>query len=206
MNKRKKTHSKRKMVRHSDKSDTKLKNYLLSSFRFLLYGMVGVFSEVCLYSIIKLGRHLSLISWAFNFQWRVDDRLNLNNIWDVPIKTLFGQCSLWMFFIYGICGFFIIERIYRKLYNFSWVIRGLFYACSILIMELITGFALLYITGYKIWYYSDILNIFHMTSLFTLPMWFVTGMLVETLYRELMPKELLNSIQKNLDNSIIYLN
>lgn len=201
MSKQKNNSLKRKLVRHSDKPYSKMQKNLLSCFRFLIYGMLGVFSEVCLYSIVKLGRTLPLISWIFNFQWRVDDKLNLNNIWQTPIKTLFGQCSLWMFFVYGLCGFFIIEKLYRKLYNTSWIYRGMLYACSILLAELITGFMLLYITGYKIWYYNDSLNILHMTSLYTLPMWFITGMLVETVYRELMPKEILKSIQKELDKA-----
>lgn len=206
MSKRKSTHSKHKTVRHSDKPNSKIKQYLLSAFRFLMYGMLGVFSEVCLYSIVKFGRELPLISWMFNFQWRVDDSLKLNGIWQTPIKVLFGQCSLWMFLVYGICGFFVIEKIYQKIFNTHWLLRGLLYACSILIIEFISGFTLLYITGYRIWYYCDALNIFHMTSLYTLPMWFITGMLVETIYRELMPKEILISIQKKLDTAFEELN
>lgn len=190
---------KKKIVRHSEKPKTPLLNFFLCFFRFMLYGMIGVFSEVSLYSIVKICRKIPIIRIAFNFDWKVDDSLNLNGIWDVPIKTFFGQCSLWMFLVYGICGFFVIELIYKKNYHKSWIIRGSFYALSILVFEFFSGFALNVITGYEIWYYNDKLNLLHMTSLYTLPMWFVTGMLVETLYRELMQKELKDYIQKEID-------
>lgn len=198
----KKRITRRVIIRHSDKKDTSLKRFLLGLFRFLLYGMVGVFAEVCLYTIVKVGRQLPLISWAFKFQWKVDKSLNLSAIWNVPVKTFFGQCSLWMFLVYGFCAFFVIEKIYRETFHKSWILRGILYAFSILFFEFISGFVAYWITGYKIWYYDDALNVLHMTSLYTLPMWFVTGMLVETLYRELMSKKVKASIESEINKSL----
>jgi hypothetical protein len=191
---------KRKIViRYSDNVKTRRRRILYALFRFLFYGMIGVFAEVCFYSLIKIGRLIPGISWIFRFKWGVDSCLGLDNIWNAPIYTFFGQCSLWMFLVYAICALFIIERIYRRIYRIFWVIRGVLYAFSILIFELISGFLLFRITGFKIWFYSDPLNLFQMTSLYILPIWFITGTLVELIYRELMENEIHSAIQKEID-------
>ncbi len=206
MNKRKKQIKRPITIRHSHKTDTRAKKLAFAVFRFLLYGMIGVFAEVCLYSIIKIGRTIPFLSWAFKFEWRVDERLNLNNIWNtdaVPWFTLFGQCSLWMFLVYAVCAFFTLELIYRKTFHHPWFVRGIYYAFTILAFEFASGFALEFITTFKIWYYNDTFNILHMTSLYTLPMWFLTGMLVEVIYRELMESDIRNAIQQEIDEAVL---
>lgn len=155
--------------------------------RFIVYGMVGVFSEVCQYTLVKIGRNIPLIEYAFRADWKVDEKLGLDNIWEVPWYTLYGQCSLWMFPVYGLCAILLIERIYilSIYYKINWVIRGVLYALAITVFELVAGFILWGITGYKIWYYSDSGNIMNMTSISLFLIWFITGMFVEFLYREL---------------------
>jgi len=72
------------------------------AFRFILYGGVICFAEVAYYTVSKLGMLLpDWLSWFFDTGWRVDPSLGLNQIWKVPIITLYGQVSLWMFFVSG---------------------------------------------------------------------------------------------------------
>lgn len=165
----------------------RIRVFLYALFRFTLYGMIGVFAEVSLYTIVKVGRCIPIVKWLFQTQWKVDDSLNLNGIWDVPIKTFYGQCSLWMFPVYALCAILLLERIYRfsRNHNLNLVIRGILYATAITLFEFVAGFILLWLTGYKIWYYSDAANLLQMTSLFLFGVWFITGLFVELIYREL---------------------
>jgi hypothetical protein len=108
-----------------------------------------------------------------------------------------------MFLVYGVCGLFVLETVYRRSFHKFWVIRGIFYSIAILVFEFISGFALVWITSYKIWYYNDILNIMHMTSLYTLPLWFLAGLLIETIYRELMDTDVRKMIQTEIDEAVL---
>ncbi len=165
----------------------RIKVFLYALFRFTLYGMIGVFAEVSLYTIVKAVRLIPIVKWLFQTQWKVDDRLNLNGIWDAPIKALYGQCSLWMFPVYALCAILLLERIFRfsMNYNLNIFIRGILYSIAITLFEFVAGFVLYWITGYKIWYYSDAANLLQMTSLFLFGVWFITGLFVELIYREL---------------------
>ncbi len=175
----------------------RIKVFLYALFRFTLYGMIGVFAEVCQYTFVKVGRSIPVVKWMFQSQWRVDDSLNLNGIWDIPIKTLYGQCSLWMFPVYGLCAILLLERIYKfsVKFNLNIFIRGILYAIAITLFEFVSGFILYWLTGYKIWYYSDAANLLQMTSLFLFGVWFVTGLFVELIYRELSQKSFSNWVE-----------
>ncbi|OGJ89377.1 MAG: hypothetical protein A2487_20415 [Candidatus Raymondbacteria bacterium RifOxyC12_full_50_8] len=157
--------------------------------RFIVYGTVGVAAEVANYSLVKIGRKFFLTSWIFQADWRVDEKLGLNAIWADQCAwwSLYGQCSLWMFPVYGLCALLLIERIYRfcKKKGFNILIRGSLYAIAILGFEFVSGFALLKITGFRIWDYQDALNLKRMTTIYLFPLWFFTGVFVELIYREL---------------------
>ncbi|MCX7748748.1 MAG: hypothetical protein N2645_17960 [Clostridia bacterium] len=180
------------------------KKFAFAFLRFIIYGMIGVFAEVCQYSFVKIGRMIPGVEWFFKFQWRVDDKLDLNGIWEVPWYTLYGQCSLWMFPVYGLCALLFLERVYRitKVRRYNWIIRGICYSITITLFEIVSGFILWGITGYKIWYYSDVANLFNMTSLFLLFVWFVTGLFVEIVYKELLESSLRNRSLEIIEKTV----
>lgn len=175
-------------LRDNKSLDVLLRKAAFALLRFVIYGMVGVFAEVCQYSLVRIGRMLPVVEFFFRAEWKVDDRLNLNGIWETPWYVFYGQCSLWMFPVYGLCALLVLERIYKLSvhYRLHFILRGIMYSLAITVFELGTGFILLWLTGYRIWYYSDTGNILTMTSIFLFFVWFVTGMFVEFLYKELM--------------------
>jgi hypothetical protein len=152
-------------------------------FRFFVYGSLGVAGEVGFYTLVKIGRAvpLSFINWLFAFEWRVDPRLNLGAVWDTPISVLYGQASLWMFFVYGAIGLLGIESLYKRIRRDNWVFRGLAYMTVILALECASGWVLRFFLGYDIWYYTGRGVIFKYTSLAIAPLWFITGLLSENM-------------------------
>ena len=148
-------------------------------FRFCVYGAILVFSEVAFYNITKIGRKIPIVNELFHYQWCVDSKLHLSAIWDTPVSVLYGQASLWMFFVYASICLFGIEPVYKKIRHRNIFLRGFTYMCIVLVMECLTGWILYGITGYKIWYYSGTLAIFTFTSLAIAPMWFIVGLMSE---------------------------
>jgi hypothetical protein len=160
------------------------KKFQQAVFRFIVYGSILVFGEIVFYNITKIGRTLPFwANWLFRYQWLVDPRLELNHIWDVPMKVLYGQASLWMFIVYGTIALFGVENAYKKLLKWNWFVRGCIYMVIILVMECAWGWILLWITGYDIWYYEGILAVFKYTSLAIAPMWFIVGLLSENIIK-----------------------
>ncbi len=149
--------------------------------RYIIYGGIMVAGEVSFYTVSKVGRSMpDWINWFFKYNWRVDPVLGINHIWDIPIETFYGQASLWMFFVYASIFVFGLEPMYKKIKHWNWFIRGIIYMLIILSMECLTGWILLWITGYSIWYYQDgPLTIFTYTSWAIAPMWFALGMISE---------------------------
>ncbi|MGZ3457937.1 MAG: hypothetical protein ACXU86_05450, partial [Archangium sp.] len=186
-------------VRRADlKRNARLK-LTFALFRFCLYGMVGLSSEIFFYNLVRILRHVPLLEVLFRFQWRVDDRLNLNGIWDTPVVAGYGQCSLWMFLIYGVVCFFFIEAIYRRTFRQHLLLRAVLYGHAILFFEGLSGLLLEKMTGYRIWYYGDSGAIlWEMTSLYILPIWMVTGLIAELIYRELMDPDLVAALESPL--------
>jgi hypothetical protein len=162
-------------------SMAKLKRIKRAAFRFFIYGSLLVAGEVSFYTLVKVGRRLPVfLAWLFQFNWAVDARLELGHIWEVPIRTLYGQASLWMFFVYGSIALFGIEPAYHRIKQWPWFIRGCLYMLIILTMECGTGWLLKAITGYEIWYYQDgMLTLLRYTSLAIAPMWFALGLISE---------------------------
>jgi hypothetical protein len=154
-------------------------------FRFLIYGSVLVAGEVSFYTIVKVGRQLPFwLAWAFQFQWAVDARLELGHVWDAPVRTLYGQASMWMFFVYGCIALFGVEPAYHHVKSLPWVVRGVLYTIVILSMECAAGWILRALTGYDIWYYEDgVLTILRYTSLAIAPAWFAVGLISESFIR-----------------------
>jgi len=152
-----------------------------ATYRFLIYGSLLVAGEVAFYTIVKVGRRLpEWANWLFGFHWLVDARLGLGHVWDVPVRTLYGQASLWMFFVYGGITLFGIEPAYARIRHWPVVARGLVYMLIILTLECATGWALVALTGYEIWFYEDgALTVLRYTSLAIAPMWFIVGLVAE---------------------------
>lgn len=152
-----------------------------AAFRFFVYGSILVAGEVAFYTIVKVGLLLpSWISWLFAFHWRVDPALALDHVWDVPVRSLYGQASLWMFFVYASICLFGLEPAYRRIKRWPMVARGLVYMLVILAMECASGWVLVALTNLEIWYYADgPLTVLRYTSLAIAPMWFVVGLLSE---------------------------
>lgn len=169
---------------------------LFGTLRFAIYGFVGIAAEVFFYTAVKVGHRIPLVKYLFMFDWRVDDRLDLCQIKEVPARTLFGQCSLWMFPVYALACMLCVEPVYRKLARKPWFARCVLYGVGILIFEAVSGWVLFWVTGYKIWYYADAGNIVGMTSLFILPIWMATGMLIELIYRELIDPKVAEELER----------
>ena len=154
-----------------------------AAFRFFVYGSLLVAGEVAFYTVVKTGRLLpSPLCDLFHFVWLVDPSLELGRVWEVPIKSLYGQASLWMFFVYGAIALFGLEWAYHRVRGWPWFLRGLLYAVVILAMECATGWVLLGVTGLKIWYYADRFAILTFTSLAIAPLWFVLGLMAENFH------------------------
>ncbi len=163
-------------------------------FRFAMYGFFGTALEVFFYNLTKFSRHVPVLDFFFRFDWRVDQRLDLSSVWSAPLVSLYGQCSLWMFGVYAVASFGI-EFLYRRLFALHFALRGLAYGTLILAWECVSGWLLYWLTGYKIWFYADPANILEMTSLYIWPIWVVTGLFVEYLYRQLMDPDLVKAIE-----------
>ncbi len=54
------------------------------------------------------------------------------------------------------------------------------------------------VSGFRIWEYLDSGNFFRMTSWYILPIWCLTGLFVEYLYRQLMDPALVDAIEGEL--------
>ena len=183
-------------VKHNHLERDRGLKLLFGALRFTLYGFVGLSAEVIFYTLVKVGRLIPVVRWLFVFDWRVDPRLNLSAIWDAPVTAFFGQCSLWMFPVYAGASMLCVEPLYRALARRPWALRALLYGLSILAFEAASGWALFWLTGYKIWFYDDRFNVVGMTSLAIGPIWMATGLLVERIYRELMDPKAVAELER----------
>lgn len=138
--------------------------------------------EVAFYTITKIGKTIPFLKdFLFSYEWLVDDKLSLGQIWKIPISTFYGQASLYMFFVYGLICVVGLEPAYRwlKRKDFPIVLRGIFYMFIILGMECLLGWILYWITGYQIWYYTGWGSFPVYTSFAIAPMWFICGLISE---------------------------
>ena len=96
---------------------------------------------------------------------------------------LMGKTSLWMFPIYGMTAFF--RPFCRLLKRFSPVLRGAFYSCLIFLGEYVSGSIL---KKYRMcpWDYSQArFNIGGVIRLDYAPVWFLTGLLYEKMFKRI---------------------
>jgi hypothetical protein len=186
-------------IRRSDLARSQRMKVAFALFRFSLYGFVGLSSEIIFYNLVRLCSRVPGLSLLFRFEWRVDERLGLDRIWDTPAVAAFGQCSLWMFPVYALASFGFIEPLYRHLLRYPVALRAAAYGSAILLWEGVSGRLLQAFTGYEIWRYADAgAVLWGMTSLYILPIWMITGLLVELIYRELMDPDLLKALESPL--------
>lgn len=157
------------------------KRFRQGLIRLCIYGAILIAGEVFFYTLSKTGRLIPVIKYLFAFNWRVDEALQLNHIWDLPIYTFYGQASLYMFFVYGLICVLGLEPAYRwmKKKDVPYLIRGILYMIIILAMEWALGWILYWATGLKIWYYDDWGSFPIFTSFAIAPMWYICGLISE---------------------------
>lgn len=126
-----------------------------ATWRFVIFGILGITGEVFFTAILNL------------FQTR---RLRL-----------YGFSFIWMFPLYGLLAFLFLP-LFHQIAHYSLIIRGLIYMVGIYAVEYVTGTLLTALTGGHIWRYEDRLNYKGQITLFYAPVWFVTGLLVEKYY------------------------
>jgi hypothetical protein len=168
-------------------------------FRFCMYGAIMLLVEICFYNIVRIGRKIPIVELLFRFKWEVDvgPGVDLNDMWDVPIVTFYGQASLWMFLAYGFIVLVGVEWAYRTFRDkLPWFVRGLIYMVIILTLECLTGWILYWITGYEIWYYGGKLAILRYTSLAIAPIWFISGLMAENFFHIIFKLSRLKEITK----------
>lgn len=184
-------------IRISDRMDPQRATVVRLVLRLLLYGLLGVFFEVASFPIARLGRAIPIVDHLFAFDVRPEACLGLDQIWQTPLVTLFGQTSLWMVPIYAFAAL-CIEVLYRKvLLRTTWIFRAFVYGCVILVVELTAGFVVRSLTGHAIWMYYDKGEILQMTSLYVLPVWMFVGLGVELLSRELMEPHVIAKLEQS---------
>jgi hypothetical protein len=186
------------VVRRSTLERNRMRRLWFALFRFMLYGFIGLSAEVIFYNLVKFGRRIPGLELLFQFKWKVDERLNLDAVWDAPLISLYGQCSLWMFLVYAVASVALIEPLYRRSLRWPLAARAVLYGVGILGFEALSGWLLFWGTGYRIWYYDDRFNIVGMTSLYILPIWMITGLIVELVYRELMDPAVVVALESPL--------
>ena len=169
------------------KKEDRFKTIRRGLYRFGFYGALMLLFEVAFYTIMKVGKLIPGVNALFGFPWIIDPRLDLMRIWDVPLITLFGQVSLWMFFVGGSVGLFGLENAYRKLHDKPWYLRGIVYMFTIMVFDWTSGFLLRQITGYDIWINPPgpltIFGNLGYTTWAVAPMWFIAGLLAENLIK-----------------------
>ncbi|RNC28540.1 MAG: hypothetical protein AWM53_01520 [Candidatus Dichloromethanomonas elyunquensis] len=129
--------------------------------RFLIYGLIGWYSEII---------------------WTGLDSLVRGDL------RLMGFTNLWMFFIYG-CAVFL-EPLHDNITDWRWPIRGIFWLILIWGIEYLTGSLLHRILGVYPWHYSDPLAVNGLITFTFAPVWFVGGLLFERIHHALDIREI----------------
>lgn len=110
-------------------------------------------------------------------------------------KKLMGQTSAWMFPIYGLAS--CISYIYPKIKHWHTLLRGLFYGCSILSVEFLSG-TLLKRLGLCPWNYEGCkFSVKGVIRMDFLPLWVCAGLFYERLLREV------NTLERSHNKKLI---
>lgn len=129
------------------------------AFSFILYGGLGVTTEVFFTAIVNL--------------------IDAGNLDDLSLK---GHSYIWMFPIYGLTsvlfpiGFNLLKGLNR-------VLRYFIYGAGILVVELITGFMLEQFTGRCPWEYQTGWHFGGYIRFDYLPLWMCFGAMLEEFHR-----------------------
>ena len=111
--------------------------------------------------------------------------------------------GVFRFALYGFLGvaleicFYNLVRTFREvpvlnvLFQFDWRVDP----SLIFLWECASGWLIYGLTGLKVWFYADRWNFFQMTSWAILPIWCITGVLVEYIYRQSMDPDLVKAIE-----------
>lgn len=92
---------------------------------------------------------------------------------------LLGRTSIWMFPIYGMAA--LIGLVYKKIEHWPAMLRGISYACGIMLGEFVSG-SLLKLFSACPWDYSDsLLHINGVVRLDYFPFWVAAGLVFERL-------------------------
>lgn len=92
---------------------------------------------------------------------------------------LLGRTSVWMFPIYGMAS--LIGLIYRKIEYWPVILRGILYACGIMLVEFASG-SILKLFAACPWDYSgSLLSINGVVRLDYFPFWVAAGLVFERL-------------------------
>jgi omega-6 fatty acid desaturase (delta-12 desaturase) len=156
-------------------------------FLLILTGILGVAGEVFFYSLVKIGRTIPFISdLFFSFNWQIDGKLNLGNIWQTEVYTFFGQCSLWMMPVYAVSACYIVRPLMFRLIQLPFLVRGIFYGIGITIFEGLAGLVYQKILGFSVWTYTDDgAFLYGATTWRIVPLWILVGLFTEILMWEL---------------------
>lgn len=128
-------------------------------FSFILYGGLGVTTEVFFTAIVNL--------------------IDAGNFDDLSLK---GQSYIWMFPIYGLTSV-LFPLGFDLLKNLNTVLRYLIYGAGILVVELITGFMLEQFTGRCPWEYQTGWHFGGYIRFDYLPLWMCFGAMLEEFHR-----------------------
>lgn len=128
-------------------------------WRFIVFGVVGIFGEVVFTSLLNLVRDRSFRLKGFSF--------------------------LWMFPIYGVIAF-IFEPVHNVIGGQGWFFRGLSYMLIIYGIEYAAGALLKKIAGGPVWHYKGRYQLHGHINFFFAPLWFFVGLLVERYYGDVM--------------------
>lgn len=127
-------------------------------FFFVLFGIVGIFLEVCFITLTNL------------FKKKKD-------------RTLAGQSSFWMFFIYGTVYFIILfgRTFFPELHL---LVRALIYIPLFYLLEFCSGSLLKKFKAIP-WDYCRKKRKFHINGIICLdfaPLWYIGGVLFDLIY------------------------
>jgi len=92
-------------------------------------------------------------------------------------RRAMSKTSIWMFFIYGCAAFF--APLINIIYPAFWLLRGLFYAFCIFLIEYSFGRALKAVDACP-WDYSEVrFNVHGVIRLDYAPVWMIVGLVME---------------------------
>lgn len=125
---------------------------------FIIFGVLGVFGEVVFTATADFARKRG---------WQLE-----------------GHSYLWMFPIYGLIAF-LFPLVSDWVGGWTWFARGFAYMLAFYIVEYVTGALLKKLLGTHVWRYSGRFNLHGHIQLAHAPVWFFSGVLIESFYNDI---------------------